>query len=139
MYTVHIMNKRFNGKAIAVARKNAGMDQAALARAVGRHRVTISDVETGKLRPRRELAGKLADVLSLDLESLYIDTEAPPSTGAAGLTAEERQVIEIMRGCNEMQRAKIWAFAMGMAGGAGPAGSGSPPQASGSNGQAESA
>jgi putative transcriptional regulator len=54
--------------AVAVARRAAGMTQAELAVAVGASPRTIVRVEKGDVRPRLELAVRLAQVLGLTLE-----------------------------------------------------------------------
>jgi len=114
------MAKIFNGKMMAEARRDAGMDQAELARIVSRNRVTISDIERGKLRPGRELASAIAAALSLELDALY-DSPAANKLAIA-LTGEELQVIYTMRRLGEVQRAKILAYAQGLAAGASPEG-----------------
>ncbi|MCD6364240.1 MAG: helix-turn-helix domain-containing protein [Planctomycetes bacterium] len=117
------MNRIFNGKAMAEARRRADMDQADLARRVSRNRVTISDIERGKLKPSSELAESVAAELGVPIESLYSPSAHTPSmTGQVSLTIDELQVIEAMRRLGEVQRAKIWAFAQGLAAGGGPDG-----------------
>ena len=114
------MGKRFDGKMMAEARRDADMDQADLARIVSRNRVTISDIERGKLQPGRELAAAIARALNLETEALYESpAERPP---ALALTTEELHVIYTMRGLGEVQRAKIVAYTQGLIAGACPEG-----------------
>ncbi len=84
----------FDGKKMARIRKAAGMIQLDLAKAVEINRVTVSDIERGKLQPGAELAQRIADVLVVDVEGLLVDPqlEAPP-VGPSDLTAEEAQLL----------------------------------------------
>ena len=117
------MKARFAGKVLAAARHASGMDQAELARLVSRNRVTISDIERGKLQPGYELADSIARVLGLEVESLYeTPSEASSPAGSVNLTIEEIQVIDAMRRSDPVVRAKIWAFAQGLAAGRGSTG-----------------
>ncbi|MBL7134838.1 MAG: helix-turn-helix transcriptional regulator [Phycisphaerae bacterium] len=104
------------------ARRAAGMNQDELAGRVGRNRVTISDIERGVLRPSEELARVIADVLGLDLALLWKAPSQAPPAQTATLTIEEVQVVNAMRGVGRVERAKIWAFAMGLAAGGSAAG-----------------
>jgi len=98
------------------------MNQDELAGRVGRNRVTISDIERGVLRPSEDLARGIAETLALDVALLWkTPSEAPPAQ-TANLTIEEVQVINAMRGVGRVERAKIWAFAMGLAAGGSAAG-----------------
>ena len=96
------------------------MDQAELARLVSRNRVTISDVERGKLQPGKELAKGIAAVLGVEPRSLYETPSQGLWGGQVRLTLQELQVIDAMRRLGQgapgdIQRAKIWAFAQGLA------------------------
>lgn len=113
------MKKRFNGRMMAQVRRAAGMDQAELALRVSRNRVTISDIERGKLQPGRELSQRLAKELKLELASLYTVIEEQVAPGAVRMTIEELQVVDAMRRMGPIGRAKIWAFAQGLAAGGG--------------------
>ncbi len=120
-----VMKPKFNGSAMAAARRVAGMDQAELARRVRRNRVTISDIERGKLQPGSELAGGIAEVLEMEAEALYVADQATAPANTVSLTIEELQVIDAMRRTGDVERAKIWAFAQGLAAGGGPQGAAS--------------
>lgn len=112
----------FDRELMSEARRAAGMTQGELGGHVGRNRVTISDIERGKLRPGEELAVRIAEVLGLDVESFW---KPPPQRRLEedlNLTAAEAQVINAMRSIGQVERAKIWAFAMGLAAGGGAAG-----------------
>ena len=113
------MKKRFNGRMMAQVRKAAGMDQAELSLRVSRNRVTISDIERGKLQPGRELSQRLADELGLELAALYVTNPEQAASGAVKMTIEELQVIDAMRRMGPVERAKIWAFSQGLAAGGG--------------------
>ena len=112
----------FDGKLMSHARRAAGMNQDELALRVGRNRVTISDIERGVLRPGEELARAVADVLGLEPEALWKPPPEPQVTDTVNLTMEEVQVINAMRGVGRIERAKIWAFAMGLLAGGSDAG-----------------
>jgi DNA-binding XRE family transcriptional regulator len=111
--------KRFNGKVMSDARKAAGLNQAELSDHVGRNRVTISDIERGRLQPGRELAEQIARRLGVDLECFYEAPAPVPAPAGAGLSVQERQVVEAMRRVGPVGGAQIWAFAQGLASGAG--------------------
>jgi len=112
----------FDGKLMSHARRAAGMNQDELALRVGRNRVTISDIERGVLRPSEELARAIADVLILEPEALWTPPAEPQAADTVNLTMEEVQVINAMRGVGRVERAKIWAFAMGLQAGGSDAG-----------------
>ena len=116
------MRMDFDGKLMSHARRAAGMNQDELALRVGRNRVTISDIERGVLRPSEELARTVADVLGLEPETLWKPPPEPQAAGTTSLTMEEVQVINAMRGVGRVERAKIWAFAMGLQAGGSDAG-----------------
>ena len=123
MPTIHDMTaKVFDSLLMSEARRAAGMTQGELGARVGRNRVTISDIERGKLRPGGELAQQIAEVLALEVESFW---KVPPEQHREkdlNLTMEEVQVINAMRSVGRVERAKVWAFAMGLAAGGGAAG-----------------
>ena len=116
------MRMSFDGKLMSHARRAAGMNQDELALRVGRNRVTISDIERGVLRPSEELARAIADVLGLESEALWPPPAEPQAADTVNLTMEEVQVINAMRGVGRVERAKIWAFAMGLQAGGSDAG-----------------
>ena len=116
------MRARFDGRMVSTARRAANMDQAELARRVSRNRVTISDIERGKLKPSRKLAESIARVLGLEPASLYAATPEIPPAGGMSLSVEEIEVVDAMRRVDEVQRAKIWGFARGLAAGGGAEG-----------------
>ena len=64
----------------------------------------------------------VADVLGLDPPSLWRQRADPQVDQAANLTIEEVQVVNAMRGAGCVERAKIWAFEMGLAAGGSTAG-----------------
>ena len=66
------------------------------------------------------MAAAIAGALNLELEELYDSPAANPP--AVALTGEELQVIYTMRQLDEVQRAKILAYAQGLAAGASPEG-----------------
>ena len=117
-----MMVRVFDKELMSEARRAAGMTQGELGDRVGRNRVTISDIERGKLRPGGELAQHIAEVLGLDVESFWTDPPAQHRDEAPNLTMEEVQVINAMRSVGRVERAKIWAFAMGLAAGGSAAG-----------------
>ena len=92
------------------------MIQADLAAAVDRNRVTISDIETGRLRPGAELAQLIAEALSVAPADLQT-AEAPQSAVAdhATPTAQEAQLIARFRDLDPVQRAQLLGFALGLA------------------------
>ncbi len=110
---------------MAEARRAAGMDQAEFALRVSRNRVTISDIERGKLQPGDELAKRIAEVLGLELKLLYATTPKAQVGEAVSLSGDELQVVDAMRRVGPVERAKIWAFAQGLAAGGGPEGAAS--------------
>lgn len=107
---------------MAQVRKAAGMDQAEMSRRVSRNRVTISDIERGKLQPGAELSQIIADVLELELESMYMTDEPQVAPGTVRMSIDELQVVDAMRRMGPIEQAKIWAFAQGLAAGGGSEG-----------------
>ena len=101
-------------------RKAAGMIQLDLAKAVEINRVTVSDIERGKLQPGAELAQSIANVLAVELEDLHADPQVDESIGLPDLTAEEAQLLTILRSLNPIARASLLGFALGLAGRMGP-------------------
>lgn len=89
----------FDGNKMARIRKASGMIQADLARAVEINRVTVSDIERGKLRPGAELAQRIAGVLAVPLEDLHAEApeDDPQPADQAALTTEEAQLLAIVR------------------------------------------
>ena len=112
----------FNGRAMATARRSAGLVQAELARRVSRNRVTISDIERGRLQPSPELAETVAGELDVSIGSLYQETAKMSGEPGASFTIEELQIVDAMRRVGPIERAKIWAFAQGLAAGGGSEG-----------------
>ena len=106
----------FDGSKLARVRKAAGMTQADLAAAVGRNRVTISDIETGKLRPGADLAQLIAGALSVAPDDLQA-TASPPDGQAdhPNPTAQECQLVTLFRALDPVQRAQLLGFALGLA------------------------
>ena len=112
----------FDGRAMAIARRSAGMNQAELAARVSRNRVTISDIERGRLQPSRTLAEMVAGELDVSVGSLYGEAAEMSEETGVSLTIEELQVVDSMRRVGLVDRAKIWAFAQGLAAGGGSEG-----------------
>ena len=105
-----------DGKKMARIRKAAGMIQLDLAKAVEINRVTVSDIERGKLQPGAELAQRIADVLTVELEDLRVDPQPDEPIGLPDLTAEEAQLLTILRSLSPVARGSLMGFALGLAG-----------------------
>ncbi len=105
-----------DGKKMARIRKAAGMIQLDLAKAVEINRVTVGDIEWGKLQPGAELAQRIADVLSIGVEDLHGDPQPDEPIGLPDLTAEEAQLLSILRSLSPVARARLMGFALGLAG-----------------------
>ena len=86
----------FFGMALKRARKAAGLTGAELASRVGRSRVTISRIETGRLQPSRELVEQFAQVLGVDVGSLYRD-QTPGAESGGKITKEETELLASFR------------------------------------------
>ena len=56
---------------LKVARVRAGWPQAVLAAKVGLNRCSLYRIETGTIKPRREIRKKLAEVLKLSERTLF--------------------------------------------------------------------
>ncbi len=124
------MQRVFDGEALARARKAIGINlrQADLAGLVLRNRVTISDIERGRLIPGEELAQALANAVGVDVDSLY--RSAPdPGSPYAELPGDIRLVAEAMEAMDPVARAKVLVYAHDMATDH-PASSASEPEAS---------
>ena len=86
-----------DGKKMARIRKAAGMIQLDLAKAVEINRVTVSDIERSKLQPGAELAQRIADVLGVEVEDFHADPQPDGPIDLPDLTAEEAQLLSILR------------------------------------------
>lgn len=60
---------------IATARKNAGLTQETLAKAIGVSRAAVANWEAGHARPEVENAKALGKVLGLTLDEIFADKE----------------------------------------------------------------
>ena len=105
-----------DGKKMARIRKAAGMIQLDRAKAVEINRATVSDIERGKLQPGAQLAQRIADVLAVELEDLHVDPQPDESIDLPELTAEEAQLLTILRSLNVVARASLMGFALGLGG-----------------------
>jgi len=106
-----------DAKKLAALRKAAGMIQADLARAVGVNRVTVSDIERGKLRPSADLVGRIATALDVSPDDLRVP-EVPtsnPEGNAADESTDEARLLEVYRSLPPVLRAKLVGFALGLA------------------------
>ena len=60
----------WTGQALQKARKRRGWTQAALARKLGVHRVTVAKLETDTQRPSLDLLERIAKALSVEVGAL---------------------------------------------------------------------
>lgn len=83
-------------------RKLAGLSQQAVADAIHTSKVTVSDLELGKMQLTHEYMRRIAPVLGVTPADLL-----PLSDNPGALTPEERQLIERMREADETKREQL--------------------------------
>lgn len=106
----------FDGKAVRAARVAAGLKGKELARRAGVTNVTISRIETGRQQPSQALAERIAEQLGVNIEVLQRAQPRPQGVIAMPeLSNEEREILENYRRLGRIDRAKVWAFVMGLA------------------------
>lgn len=106
----------FDGKAIRAARLAAGLKGKELAHCTGVTNVTISRIETGRQQPSTALAERIAEQVGVEVEALQRTEQRPQGVVAMPeLSNEEREILENYRRLGRIDRAKVWAFVMGLA------------------------
>jgi len=109
----------FNAEKLRTFRKILGLTQRELAERTGVDRNTISRIELGHFCPRPDLARRIAEVLDVEVESLYITRSgdlAALGRKAGALSGVEEQVLAAVRRMrNDAGRAAVLAFARGLA------------------------
>lgn len=83
-------------------RMAAKLSQQALADRIGTSKVTISDLEAGKMNLTQDYMRRIAAVLDLTPADLLPKAENPE-----GLTAAERKLIEQLRSASPEQREQV--------------------------------
>ena len=68
------------------------------------------------LQPGAELGQRIADVLAVEVEGLHADPQPDEPVDLPDLTAEEAQLLTILRSLNPIARARLTGFALGLAG-----------------------
>lgn len=85
------MTKDF-GELVRAAREALGLDQAQVARQLDVGQQTVSNWERGKSRPRRAMAPRIAQVLSVDVQKI-LDALAVGRTGVTEMTMPVRPLL----------------------------------------------
>lgn len=105
------MSKRiFQPESVRRLRQARGMLQDELARLVGCSAQNVSAIETGRAN-RSEYLPAIAKALGCSVDDFYSERNA---TLGEVLSDQERSVIEAMRRMDDMARAKVWAFTLGL-------------------------
>lgn len=82
------------GKRVKHAREAAGLNQAELARRLGRTRSSVANIEAGRQTPSAEMAERCAQILRCDPGWLLAGEQvAPPPLDAAGRIVREMRAL----------------------------------------------
>lgn len=100
---------------VAAARERCGLDQSALARALGVTQGAISKIEQGRTANSR-LLPRIAARTGVSLEWLLGETDDPQDGAAETLTPEERESLEQLRQLRPEQREAVMQLIRTMTG-----------------------
>lgn len=93
------------------ARKIKGQD---LAQRAGCSRITISRIRNGRQGTSRDLAGRIAAALGVDLAELRAAAEGTGESFQTASSAEAREVVAQMSRMSPSDRRIVWAFVKGL-------------------------
>jgi transcriptional regulator with XRE-family HTH domain len=81
-------------KRLALARKQAGLTQSQVAKMLGVHRPTISEMEAGRRRVSADELAQLSDIYGVSITWLVGDDESDPEDDRIELAARELSKLD---------------------------------------------
>ena len=96
------------------ARKMTGME---FAKKIGCGNDHLSRIENGGTSPSRKLAERMAKVLGVPVESLYLPAGSPVRGALAARSSEENELLDAFRRLSPEHADHVLALTLGLAGG----------------------